>query len=457
MKPIAVTPLDRWTSCKIGRSGKAPLQRNDLARYQLEALNHTLARARRNSPFYRKRLAGLSLPLVSLGDLAAVPFTSAADLRQDPLALLCVSQDRIARAVTLETSGTTGRSKRLFFTDADLELTVDFFHHGMSTLVQPGQRVLILMPGHAPGSVGDLLTRGLARLPARAIVHGPVHDPATAVRQALEEKADSLVGIPVQVLAMACHPEGRQLAGQIRSVLLSTDYIPDALVTRIEGRWQCRVFNHYGLTEMGLGGGVACAAHSGYHFREADLLVEIVAPDTGQSLADGTAGEIVFTTLTREGMPLIRYRTGDLAAFRVDLCPCGTLLKTLDRVRGRLHGTLPIHPHETLFISDLDEAVFSVEGVVNYAAAMETDRGVDRLTLRVETQPSACMEPIASQIHRNLRRLAPIRRAMDKGVLKTAIMATYQPTAVSTGVGKRTILDFRQRNATHERDRASSL
>ena len=179
MTSYTTTPLDRWTRRRIGQSGARPLQRNDLARYQLAALNRTLAHVRQNSPFYRRHLADLSLPLGSLDDLAALPVTTAADLRRDPLALLCVSRDRIARAVTLETSGTTGAPKRLFFTDADLELTVDFFQHGMSTLVGPGQRVLILMPGQLPGSVGDLLVRALARMDVRGIVHGPVHRSAS--------------------------------------------------------------------------------------------------------------------------------------------------------------------------------------------------------------------------------------------------------------------------------------
>ena len=95
-------------------------------------------------------------------------------------------------------------------------------------------------------------------------------------------------------------------------MLLSTDQAPAPLVAAIEQAWGCRVFDHYGTTETGLGGGVECEAHDGLHLREADLLFEVVEPATGRSLPDGEEGEIVFTTLTREAMPLIRYRTGDL-------------------------------------------------------------------------------------------------------------------------------------------------
>ena len=126
--------------------------------------------------------------------------------------------------VTLRSSGTSGPPKRLFFSAADLERTVDFFHHGMSTLVAPGQRVLILMPGEQPGSVGQLLVEGLGRLGAAGVVHGPVRDPGAAVEAVMAHRPDCLVGIPVQVLAMARPPRGAGIPrGVVRTVLLSTD------------------------------------------------------------------------------------------------------------------------------------------------------------------------------------------------------------------------------------------
>ncbi len=86
---------------------------------------------------------------------------------------------------------------------------------------------------------------------------------------------------------------------------------------------------------MGYGGGVSCAAHAGYHLREADLLFEIVDPGSGQPVADGQMGEVVFTTLTRRTMPLIRYRTGNLASWITTPCPCGSVLRRLGWVQGR--------------------------------------------------------------------------------------------------------------------------
>ena len=89
---------------------------------------------------------------------------------------------------------------------------------------------------------------------------------------------------------------------------------------------------------MGLGAAVDCRALAGYHIREADLFFEIIDPDNGSPLPDGETGEVFFSTLTRKGMPLVRYRTGDLSRFLPEPCPCGTILKRLEWVRGRRRG-----------------------------------------------------------------------------------------------------------------------
>ena len=314
MKLMLRTPLDAWIGKQTGLGAGAGLTRQGLRRYQLRRIQQSLAYAAGQSPFYRRRLGGRGdLAEVNFDSFASLPFTTPEDLCRDPLEFLCVSHREVARVVTIRTSGTTGLPKRMFFTETDLDLTVDFFRHGMSTLVQAGQRVLILMPGELPGSVGDLLVKGLDRLGAEGIVHGPVQDPADTIAEILARRPDSLVGIPIQVLGLVRHPQSARIpAGDIRSVLLSTDYVPACVVEDIQQSWGCHVYQHYGMTEMGFGGGVECDAHEGYHLREADLFVEIVDPLSGRQLPEGVAGEVVFTTLNRRAMPLIRYRTGDI-------------------------------------------------------------------------------------------------------------------------------------------------
>jgi phenylacetate-CoA ligase len=158
---MKITPLESWIAQKIGCSNQF-LSQESLREFQLKKLKETIQRAKSDSSFYRKHLSQYDLrEIKSLEDLVELPFTTPEQLKADPLSFLCVSQGEINRVVTLPTSGTTGEPKRVFFTEADQELTIDFFQIGMSTMVEPGDRVLILLPGQRPGSVGDLLKKVL--------------------------------------------------------------------------------------------------------------------------------------------------------------------------------------------------------------------------------------------------------------------------------------------------------
>ena len=433
------TPLHAWLGRKMGLAPGREPDAESLAQYQLRALGRIVEYARKNSPFYRDRLARVPPGFPRrLEDLAGLPFTTEEDLRRDPLALLCLSQDRVARVVTLHTSGTTHKPKRLFFSDQDLELTKDFFHHGMSTLVEPGQCVLILLPGAAPDSVGDLLAQGLDRMGVRGVIHGPISDPGPALALAEERKAHCVVGIPVQVLALAEHPGAKRLRGRIKSVLLTTDYVPRSLAARIEAAWGCEVFNHYGMTETGLGGGVDCQAHQGLHLRGADLYYEVVDPDSGTPLPLGQEGELVVTTLTREAMPLIRYRTGDLGRILEGPCACGGFTPRMALVQGRLANRLDLGGR-FLPMWKLDEALFQIPGLLDYRAGLSSGLGEPRLKLilKASTEKEPGLARKAEQALGGLPELAPLL-AESRISLETA--RDHGPEWAGNGTAKRTFV-----------------
>lgn len=439
------TPLEPWIKARIGIPATEPLTRAALESYQLRKLREAVDYARQRSPFYRSLLQGAcGEELTSPADIARLPFTSAADLREDELRFLCVSQGEIERVVTLQSSGTTAPPKRLRFTAEDLELTVDFFHHGMSTLLKPGERVLILMPGELPGSVGDLLVKGLARLGVEGIVHGLVRDAGEVLAriESERERVDCLVGLPVQVLALARHPDAARLpADQIKSVLLSADYVPAAIVRELTAAWGAAVFNHYGMTEMGLGGGVECGHLCGYHLREADLFVEVIEPESGLPLPDGEPGEVVFTTLTRHGMPLIRYRTGDLARFLPEPCPCGTVLRRLERITGRLGNSVRLAGGETLTMAALDEALFPLPSLLNFQPVLRSIHGLDVLDFTIETVTVDC-NGAPRQVRQALLQIPALAATCAK---RRLLLGNIEPgPTVIFGSSKRTIVDRRK-------------
>ncbi|HVP77946.1 MAG TPA: AMP-binding protein [Thermodesulfobacteriota bacterium] len=441
---INITPLEAWIREKArintGLTGRFFIEA--LQDYQLRRLNEIIDYARHNTQFYRAHLASVpAAPLSALSDIIRIPFTNPSDLSHNPSTFLAVRQDDIARIVTLRTSGSTGEAKRLFFTEGDLELTVDFFHHGMSTLVRPGQRVVVLLPGEKPDSVGDLLARGLRRMDVHALVYGPVTDPLHAAEAVASFGAHCLVGIPTQVLAVARSCTGTQIGkGSVESVLLSTDYVPRAIAKTLEEVWGCRVFSHYGMTEMGLGGGVECEALDGYHLREGDLYFEVVDPETGETCSDGAVGEVVFTTLTRRGMPLIRYRTGDIARMIAQPCPCGSILKRMDYVRGRWNGLIRLDTDCALTISEMDEVLFRLPDLLDYRATVSKGNG-GRFGLHIDIYSTDVGNPTEREVLQCLIRVDAIRKAIVRGNMETpTVRFSTEGRWTTTGVAKRKIV-----------------
>ena len=437
---MRITPLEKWISEKIG-SADERLDREELERYQLRKFRETVALAKSASPFYRKKLSGLTeKDLHEPEDLKLFPFTTDEEVRRNPLQFLCVSQGEIDRVVTLRTSGTTADPKRVYFTAEDQELTVDFFHRGMATLAGPGDRVVVLLPWELPGSVGNLLLTGLHRLGALGRGFGPVWDVASALEMMTRDRPNVLVGIPTQVLALA-RSGGRAVSP--RSVLLSTDYVPVSIVKELERTWGCGVYNHYGMTEMGFGGGLECGAHYGYHMREADLLFEIVDPQTGRRVKEGEAGEVVFTTLTRRGMPLIRYRTGDVSRFLPGPCPCGTSLKTMAQVKGRIRERFQLPAGTALSLADLDETLFGADGLLDFGVTLirEDRRDCMKVEAIVLGSPS---ERMISDIRERLLRVPAVAAAVATGLLEVSVSVVEGSTPRRPGHAKRTIDDQRK-------------
>lgn len=342
-------PLDLWSTEKIrgfpgALADDAPLSRFEIDAYTMRRLAETVHYVRENSVFYRDLFAGLD-PQTADGFMdrfRRLPFTYPADLQERHMDFLCVHPSEISRIVTQQTSGSTGMPKRIFFTEADQELTVDFFDHGMRLIVDETDTVLILMPAKMPGSIGKLLGEGLRRLGARAIEYGipgdpeqekPLEEELQSILDLMErEHVTSAVALPVH-MRMLAQRNNRGL--EMRSVLLSADYVPEEDCRAIEESFGCRIYEHYGMTEMGLGCAVSCGQGSGYHIRETDLFIEIVDPVSGEIITDERPGEIVFTTLTRKGMPFVRYRTGDISRWILQECPCGSVLRRLDKVQPR--------------------------------------------------------------------------------------------------------------------------
>ena len=296
-------------------------------------------------------------------------FTTAEDLAGHSHDYVKVGADSIRRVVTLSTSGSTGERKRLYFTEGDLRRTVDFFREGMRWLCSPGDKAAILLGSPSPDGLGRLLEEGLRELGAEPQLLCLPTDYGETAEALLDLEPDTLVGLPVMVRRLALMTPSLRP----KTVLLSGDYVSLAAAETITRLWHTKVFSHYGLTESGLGFAVQCPLLLGQHIRADELQVEIVDPDTGERLPEGQWGEIVFTTLRREAMPLRRYRTGDISRLLPGECPCGTPGPRLDRVLGRVEEL-----RKPVSIYALDETLLREDSLLDYEAAF--DGGLLRVT-----------------------------------------------------------------------------
>ena len=349
--------------------------RESLTALQLKKLNTVLKQEKERRAFYKD----LPEALGSLAELSSLPFTTEEDLAQNAAGLLLCSQARIQRVLSDATSGTTGAAKRVFYTEGDCENTVGLFVTGLGELIGPGSVTMICFPFSGPYGLGDLIAEAVTRLGARPLKLGSGLSYGEYKCILDEEKPNTFVGMPVQLLSIlrAC---GR---GSLKRALVSGDACPPSVLRACEEILGSRLFPHYGSREMALGGAICCPAHEGMHLREDHVIAEII-DEQGNPLPVGEFGELVITTIGMEAMPLIRYRTGDYTRILPGRCPCGSEVLRLDRVRRK----------EATELENLDETLFSLPFVVDYRA----EKRDDQLRLTVLTCGRGKLPPFAAVI-----------------------------------------------------------
>ncbi|QGY41492.1 AMP-binding protein [Pseudodesulfovibrio cashew] len=424
--------LDQWLVRRMGWESSALPSPGQLRDWQLARIRELIDHAKEGSPFYARHLADIDpVSVLTADDFSRLPAIGPEDLREGAERFLCVSQDEIARVVTLQSSGTTGKPKRVFYTREDLEGTVAYFGWGMRNLVGPEQTAMVLMPGERPGGVGRLLMDALSRTGARAVPHGIVEDARRAVDHCLECDAACIVGSPAHVNMLVREWERRGLPkNRIRSVLLCWDVTPEAVARNVADGFGCKVLRHWGMVETGLGGAVECSSGSGMHLREAELYLEIIEPETGRLLLDGEVGEIVVTTPLKLGMPLIRYRTGDMGRVLPGSCVCGSPMRRLDPLVYRTDDGILIDGVR-LTLRELNETLYALPEVYDFAASY--GEGVLRVV--------ACGKEasLSESVIAALSGIEAVSHGVRQGGLRLEVEMKQDGAPAVPGLGKRCI------------------
>lgn len=340
-----IAKLDSWVKEK---EGIKILDRQAIESLQLEKLNRLLEREYARQGFYRN----LPRRLNSLKELENLPFTTEQDLKEQGNRMLLISQSKIERVRSWETSGTTGPAKRVFYTARDNDRTVSFFSAGLSELIHWGEKALIAMPFTGDRGLGELIQEAVEGLGAVPVPAGNMRSFGEMLELLDKEKPETFIGPPVLLLSLLrMRPKS-----SIKRGLVSGDACPPGIMKAIEELLGTRLYPHYGSREMGLGGAVTCPAFQGMHLRENDIIGEIV-DEKGKAVPEGEWGELTVTLIEAGAMPLIRYRTGDISRFLPGICPCGCCLRRLDSVSRIGEGRE---------MEELDDYIFQIPWIVDY-------------------------------------------------------------------------------------------
>jgi phenylacetate-CoA ligase len=358
--------------------------------FQLRGLRWTVAHAFANSPFYRRRFeeAGVRPEDVrALDDLARLPFTTAEDLREGyPLPLLCAPQRDIIRIHS--SSGTTGKRKILCYTRKDIDDWTDMFCrcYEMAGLTRE-DRVQICV-GYGLWTAGAGFQLGVEKYGAMAIPSGPGN---------LELQCTFLADLRTTVLCctasmgllLAEEVHARGLRGKLalRKVIMGAERSSDSMVTAIKGLLGVdEVYDIPGLTELyGPGTGLSCRRESKIHYWSDFYILEILDPETLSPVAPGEVGEMVYTTLSKEGAPLIRYRSRDLTRLIEEPCPCGCILPRHDKILGR-SDDMVVFRGVNIYPGQVDEVLSKIDGLGSeHQVRLERrEDGKEYMTLKVE-------------------------------------------------------------------------
>ena len=393
--------------------------RNMLAKYETDEtlgqvvqtqdvlLQRAVQRIYNNSPFYRTKLdkAGISPGEIrTVEDLDSVPLTDKEELRLEyPLGLMAVPEEDVVRIHS--SSGTTGKPIIVPYTKRDVQIWAEMMARSLELAGVKGRDRVQVTPGYGLWTAGTGFQAGVEHLGAMAIPTGPGN-----TEKQLEMMTDLgttvLIGTSSYGLLLAEEIKKHNLNDELRLKIgiFGSERWGDKMRRRIEDILGIETFDIYGLTEIyGPGIAIDCAVHKGLHYWSDHLLFEIVDLDTGRQLPPGVEGELVITTLTKEGMPLLRYRTHDITRIHLEACSCGCPYPRIDRILGRTDDMFKvkgvnIYPGQIDHVLSLTKEIGS-----EYQIILTRVEGKDSLLIKVEGLAGAEDGRLALKCQRNIK------------------------------------------------------
>jgi phenylacetate-CoA ligase len=359
-------------------------------------------------PFYRKKFDELGLEfdsIRSVDDIVKLPLTTKSDLRDNyPLGFLAVSRDDVVRYHG--STGTTGKPTIMAYTQADIELWANLCARFLVSGGLQSHHTVQIAFGYGLFTGGFGLHYGVECVGA-AVVPAAAGNTKRQIMLLKDMQADAMVCTPSYALTIVDAIKSEKIDQSelsLKLAFLGGEPWTEQMRESLESTINIKGSNNYGLSEV-IGPGVSgeCQSRSGMHFQEDHFIVECIDPDTLQPVPEGTQGELVISSISREAMPILRYRTRDIAVLYSGRCDCGRETLRMSRVIGRSDDMLIIRG-VNIFPSQIEEALLSVEGAApHYQIVLDRPKTLDEVKVRVEVDRNLLSDKMIDMVQLKAR------------------------------------------------------
>ncbi|HBN84235.1 MAG TPA: phenylacetate--CoA ligase [Clostridiales bacterium] len=369
---------------------------------QFNLLHDLLVRLDRNSSFYKEKFKKSGVrpeDIKSLDDIKNLPFTTKEELRDIyPLGLQVVPDEDIVRIHS--SSGTTGKPVIIPYTANDVQDWSIMMARCFEVAGMTKQDRVQITPGFGLWTAGTGFQAGVERIGAMAVPTGPGNT-EKQLQMMVDLKTTVLIGTSSYALVIAEEVAKRGLHDKIhlKKGIIGSERWGEKMRKRISGELNIELYDIYGLTEIyGPGISIDCHLHNGIHYWDDYLYFEIIDPTTLQPVKEGEYGELVITTLRKEGAPLLRYRTRDITRLIPGSCPCGLAYPRHDVIVGRTDDMVKVKG-VNIYPGQIDEVLRDIDGVSSeYQVVIEHADGRDSMRLRVEKDQSVPTENLEKEV-----------------------------------------------------------
>ncbi len=392
--------------------------------YQRDLIVRLLSDIKGRSPFYARKFEGIDVSTITTQEgFETLPFTDKADLREAyPLGLAAVPRKDIVRIHS--SSGTTGTPVVIPYTARDVEDWAVMFERCYRMAGISEDDVIQITPGYGLWTAGIGFQAGCERLGAMAVPMGPGNtDKQLRMMEDLGTTVITGTSSYALLLAEEIRARGIRDRLKLRKGVIGSERWGEKMRQEIASYLGVDFYDIYGLTEIyGPGIGISCDYRNGIHMWDDYIYFEIIDPKTGEVLPDGEIGELVITTLRKEGAPLIRYRTHDLTRIVPGDCPCGSRFPRIDIIVGRTDDMVKVRGCN-MFPAQFDEVISSLDGAsCEYQVMIDHLMGRDEVTVYFETDVP---EDARASLEREL--VAGIKSKMNITVIPKAVPVGHLP------------------------------